>query len=161
MNHRNNVAPLAERADTTGEVVSPDQSPIAEIGRGRQNQVRQAQQDRLARPDSKTSLRPLAHPSTRLLIQLNPAWRVIDDDLQYILQVRRGKSRSKATGWMPRSFCRTRAVLLRCIREHCGLVDDPALERVRALPEWREPGPYGRSSRHHNSFAAKGGRRPG
>ena len=32
----------------------------------------------------------LAHPSDRLLIQLNREWRVIDDDLQYILQRKKG-----------------------------------------------------------------------
>ena len=79
---------------------------------------------------------PLAHPSDRLLIQLNDDWRVVDDDLQYILQRRKGKARSKATGWRGRSFCRTREALLRCIREYCGPVSESALQQVQALPEW-------------------------
>jgi hypothetical protein len=83
-----------------------------------------------------TLARPLAHPSERLLIQLNAGWRVVDDDLQYILQRHKGNARKKATGWSGRSFCRTLEVLLRGIREYCGPVDDDALQKVRALPEW-------------------------
>ena len=78
---------------------------------------------------------PLAHRSNALLIQLNPDWRVVEDDVQYILQYRKGSVRSKATGWLSRSFCRTREALLRCIREYCGSVDLEALQRVSALPD--------------------------
>jgi hypothetical protein len=79
---------------------------------------------------------PLAHPSDRLLIQLNPEWRVVNDDLQYILQRRKGTPRSKATGWRSFSFCRTREALLRCIREFCGAIDESSLVQVWALPSW-------------------------
>jgi hypothetical protein len=78
---------------------------------------------------------PLAHRSKGLLIQLNPDWRIVEDDLQYILQHRRGRARSRATGWLSRSFCRTREALLRCIRENCGSVDRAALQQVSALPD--------------------------
>ena len=99
-------------------------------------QVCQPHEQRLANVYAETSPSPLAHPSDPLLIQLNPQWRVIDDDLQYILQIRKGNSRSKATGWRSRSFCRTREALLRCVREYCGPVTANALRQVRALPEW-------------------------
>jgi len=79
---------------------------------------------------------PLAHRSNGLLIQLNPDSRIIDDDLQYILQCRKGTPRSKATGWKCRSFCRTREALLRCIREYCGSIDEGAWQQVQTLPEW-------------------------
>jgi hypothetical protein len=79
-----------------------------------------------------------AHPSNRLVAQLNESWRVIDDALQWRLQRK------------DRSFCRTREGLLRCIWEGCcppdlGYsprlrayrgVDEGALHRVRTLPEW-------------------------
>jgi hypothetical protein len=77
-----------------------------------------------------------AHTSEGLLIPLGADWRVVDDGLQYILQRRKGRARLRATGWMGRSFCRTREALLRCIREYCGPVDADALQQVRALPEW-------------------------
>jgi hypothetical protein len=92
----------------------------------------------------------LAHPSNRLVAQLNANWRVVDDPLQWILQRRKGTPREKSTGWQGRSFCRTREGLLRCIREYCCLpnqggsrcvheyrgVDGAALQQVHALPEW-------------------------
>lgn len=78
---------------------------------------------------------PFAHRSPGFLIRLNPDWRIVEDDLQYILQHRRGSVRSKATGWLSRSFCRTREVLLRCIREYCGSIDGEALLQVSAMPE--------------------------
>jgi hypothetical protein len=99
-------------------------------------QVRQPQQECLARDDNEPPPSPLAHPSNRLLIELNRQWRIVDDHLQYILQFRKGTPRSKATGWSSRSFCRTRAALLRCIRDYCGLVDKIAVGRIRVLPEW-------------------------
>jgi hypothetical protein len=91
-----------------------------------------------------------AHPSNRLIAQLNATWRVVDDPLQWILQRRKGNSRAKNTGWRARSYCRTKDALLRCIREHCCLPDDgtlgcieeyrgmdgAALQQIRALPEW-------------------------
>jgi hypothetical protein len=101
-----------------------------------QEDVRQPQVARLAWPAPASSRSPFAHPSYRLLIQLNDKWRVVDDDLQYVLQRRKGAARSKATGWKSRSFCRTREALLRCVREYCGSVAGDALHRVRALPEW-------------------------
>jgi hypothetical protein len=92
----------------------------------------------------------LAHPSNRLVAQLNESWRVVDDPLQWMLQRRKGNPRDKNSGWRGRSFCRTREALLRCIREYCCSpdedetrcireyrgVDAAALQQVRAFPEW-------------------------
>jgi hypothetical protein len=90
-----------------------------------------------------------AHPSNRLLAQLNERWRVVDDPLQWRLQKKKGNLRDKNSGWDNRSFCRTKDDLLRCIREHCcspdqgqlrsireyNGVDKVALQQVRALPD--------------------------
>jgi hypothetical protein len=78
-----------------------------------------------------------AHPSNRLIAQLNTNWRVVDDPLQWILQRRKGNPRKKNSGWQDRSFCTTREGLLRCVCETCGEVDDEALAHIRALPEFR------------------------
>jgi hypothetical protein len=59
----------------------------------------------------------------------------VDDQVQWILQRRKGNARKKNSGWRNRSFCTTREVLLRCIREHCGQVDENALSALEALPE--------------------------
>src|SRR5262249_57055606 len=54
-----------------------------------------------------------AHPSNRLVAQLNETWRIVDDPLQWILERRKGNPRSKNSGWENRSFCITRDALLR------------------------------------------------
>jgi hypothetical protein len=108
--------------------------------------------------DQSKSLKPgPAHPSNRLVAQLNETWRVVDDPRQWILQRRKGNPRSKNSGWKNRSFCQTREALLRCIREYCCSPDEGesrciheyrgvssvALQQVRALPErhddWGSP----------------------
>ncbi len=83
-------------------------------------------QDRAERP---------AHPSNRLVAQLNGTWRVVDDPLQWRLQRKKGRPRKKDSGWQDRSFCRTREGLLRCVREYCGDVEPAALAKLSALPE--------------------------
>ena len=77
---------------------------------------------------------PPAHPSNRLLAQLNANWRIVDDPLQWILQRRQGNPRKKNSGWQDRSFCTTREGLSRCIHEYCGEVDPASLARISALP---------------------------
>ena len=77
----------------------------------------------------------LAHPSNRLVAQLNANWRVVDDALQWRVQRRKGNPRTKNPGWLERSFCTTRHGLLRCIREYCEEVEPVALSRITALPE--------------------------
>ena len=78
---------------------------------------------------------PPAHPSNRLITPLNSNWRVVDDPLQWILQRKKGNPRKRNSGWIDRSFCATREVLLRCIREYCGDVDQKAFAQLKALPD--------------------------
>jgi hypothetical protein len=77
---------------------------------------------------------PPAHPSNRLITQLNSNWRVVDDPLQWILQRRKGNPRKRNSGWIDRSFCTTREGLVRCIREYCGEVDQNAFAELRHSP---------------------------
>jgi len=76
-----------------------------------------------------------AHPLNRLITRVNERWRVIDDQLQWMLQWQKGKPRKKSSGWVNRSFCRTREGLLRCIREYCGEVDGQVVATLEALPD--------------------------
>lgn len=63
--------------------------------------------------------------------QLNADWRVTSDDPpQWILE------RRSPSGWRHRSFCRTSAGLLQCVKEYCGPIDPGALTELRALPEY-------------------------
>lgn len=75
------------------------------------------------------------HPAF-MVAQLNDHWRVTDDPIQCILQVRKGRPSAKASGWRGEHFCRQRTSLLRCIREHCGKVDPTSLAVIEALPDW-------------------------
>jgi hypothetical protein len=59
-------------------------------------------------------------------VTLNASLRIVDDPLQWILQWKKGKR------WENRSYCRTRAGMLRYIKEYCG--DVVALP---LLPAWR------------------------
>ena len=76
-----------------------------------------------------------AHPSNRLVAQLNATWRVVADPLQWRLQRKKGNPRTRNSGWRDRSFCTTRDGLLRCVREYCGDVEPAALAKLTTLPE--------------------------
>lgn len=78
----------------------------------------------------------MSKQSTYLVVQLNDRWRVVDETIQWILEVRKGRPSAKATGWRGEHFCRQRTSLLRCIREYCGDVDPKALAVIEALPDW-------------------------
>jgi len=60
-------------------------------------------------------------------IRLNEEWRVAFDPLQWVLEKYQGNK------WRARSFCVTKAALLRCIREYCGAAD---IGEVLNLPDW-------------------------
>jgi hypothetical protein len=66
---------------------------------------------------------------------LNDRWRVTLDPLQWILEVRKGRSDAKSTGWRGRRFCTTRTVLIRDVRELCGPVNPDARAILERLPE--------------------------
>jgi len=94
--------------------------------------------------------KPPAHPSNRLVAQLNERWRVVDDPLQWILQRKKGNPRKKNSGWSNRSCCSTKDALLRCVREYCcspdkgqlrsiqeySGMDKVAVRQLQALPDW-------------------------
>ena len=73
---------------------------------------------------------------TLLVVQLNDRWRVIDEPIQWILQVRKGRPSTRSSGWRGEHFCRQRTSLLRCIREYCGDVDPAAVATIDVLPDW-------------------------
>jgi hypothetical protein len=81
----------------------------------------------LGTPDDPSSPR---RPPQQGAIGPSTAWRIVSDELQWLLQHREGNR------WNNRSYCCTRAGLLRCVGEYCGEVDAEALAQVRALPDW-------------------------
>jgi hypothetical protein len=64
-----------------------------------EKRVRQARVKDGTTSSSSKPVSPPAHPSDRLVAQLNERWRVVDDPLQWILQQRKGNARSKNSGW--------------------------------------------------------------
>jgi hypothetical protein len=75
-----------------------------------------------------------------IIARLNDRWRVIDSCerhlyRQWILQYRTGSEATGQRPWTGKSFCQTRAVLLRCIREKAGEVNAVALAVIEALPD--------------------------
>jgi len=76
-----------------------------------------------------------------VVVRLNKDWRVIccKDDLQWILQRRKGERRGGAR-FDARSYCRTREALIRVCREHAGEIDPVALAILEALPAIHQAG---------------------
>ncbi len=68
-------------------------------------------------------------------ITLNDHWRVVDDPLQWILEVRKGQAGKKSTGYRARSFCASRTGLTQCIRDNCGDLYPGTLARIDLLPD--------------------------
>ena len=81
-----------------------------------------------------SSTQALAHPS--LSLQLNTSWRVTEDLLQWVLQSKKGRPRSKNSGWRSRFFFRTREGLVAHVREYCGKIEPDARKALSAFPEW-------------------------
>jgi hypothetical protein len=76
----------------------------------------------------------------RIIIRLNPRWRVIEcpAGIQWILQRLGSPERPRKDDWRSRSYCRTSEALRRCTREYCGEIDPAAAAILAALPEWIE-----------------------
>jgi len=73
----------------------------------------------------------------RFVARLNLRWRVIECQhrIQWILQYRASAETYPTSSWKGRSFCRTREALVRCCREHAGVIDPSAAAVLAALPE--------------------------
>jgi len=73
----------------------------------------------------------------RVVARLNSRWRVIECRhlIQWILQYRASAETYATSRWVGRTYCGTRKALLRCCREHAGLIDPPAAALLASLPE--------------------------
>jgi hypothetical protein len=119
---------------TTHAIVTSGDEPDQDLHTLLKQWVREPSIVRDTGPVSNERVERPAHPSNRLVAQLNANWRVADDPLQWILQRRKGNPRDKNPGWRDRSFCRAREGLLRCVAQYCGEVDPLALAQLAALP---------------------------
>ena len=71
----------------------------------------------------------------KVVVTLSERWRVVNDQLQWILELRKGRKTGKSTGWQGMRFCQQRTTLTRDIGELCGDVDQAALALIDALPD--------------------------
>ena len=70
------------------------------------------------------------------LLQLNDRWRIAHDGkAQWILQVRKGNPRAKASGYASKKFYLRRTPLIAAIDEYCG---DVAGHKTWILASWPE-----------------------
>ena len=68
---------------------------------------------------------------------LNDRWRVIEcrDGIQWILQRQDAARSLHGAPWRGRSYCRTRAALIRDVGRHAGEISPAAMAILEALPE--------------------------
>ena len=78
--------------------------------------------------------------SKGMVIVLNDQWRVRDDGVQWILEVRKGRKRARASGYVGRLFHVSRTALSASVGKLCGNVSRLGLSEILALPE-RHPAP--------------------
>ena len=83
----------------------------------------------------------LADPSKAFLLSVTAGVRVISDDLQWIVQTRKGNASAKSSGWWSRHFCRSREGLQLVLGRLLGRDGVPAhvAVSISALPEWHQP----------------------
>lgn len=70
-----------------------------------------------------------------ITIQLSDKWRVVDDSMQWILQVRTSKPTKKRSGYVDRSYCHQRAALIVCIRRLVKDADSRAMAIIEHFPD--------------------------
>jgi len=131
---RSDQHPLPTRGTSEATKESRDGRPSGDLTSPK-TAVREGSLGPVTRRDYQVRSERPAHPSNRLVAQLNETWRVVDDPLQWRLQRKKGNPRSKNAGWRDRSFCTTREGLLRCVREYYGSVEPSALAMLTDLPE--------------------------
>jgi hypothetical protein len=79
-----------------------------------------------------------ADRSKALVLHVTARIRIISDDLQWLVQTRRGTASAKSSGWRSRHFCRSRKGLQLALRRMLGREGVPAdvVRLISALPEW-------------------------
>ncbi|MGE0735304.1 MAG: hypothetical protein AB7P50_11180 [Alphaproteobacteria bacterium] len=70
-----------------------------------------------------------------VLSELSARWRIVNEPLQWVLQVRKGRCRARATGWRAIRFHVERTALIASVQRFCGDVRPEAMAVLAALPE--------------------------
>ncbi len=79
-----------------------------------------------------------AHRPEDLCLHVCDGVRIVSDDLQWIIQTKKGKTNAKSSGWKPRGFCRSRVGLRQVLRDLLGKAptEDDIAKLVDAFPEF-------------------------
>jgi hypothetical protein len=79
-----------------------------------------------------------ADPSKAFLLCVTAGVRVVSDDVQWIIQTRKGNVTSKSSGWRSRHFCRSREGLQLVLGRLLGRDGVPAhvAASISTLPAW-------------------------
>jgi hypothetical protein len=89
-------------------------------------------------PEGQTAPADLSKP---FVLHAEARIRIISDDLQWIVQTRKGKADAKSSGWRSCHFCRSRKGLQLALRRMLGRggVSAEVVRLISALPEWHQP----------------------
>lgn len=72
------------------------------------------------------------------ILQLNDRWRLAHDgNLQWVLQLRQGRVRSKASGYVSRRFYTSRGALLAAVNRLCGSISPAAARTLLTITQER------------------------
>ncbi len=82
-----------------------------------------------------------ADPSKAFLLWVRADVRVVSDDLQWIVQTRKGNASAKSSGWRSRHFCRSREGLQLVLGRLLGRdgLSAHVVALIGTLPEWHQP----------------------
>jgi hypothetical protein len=82
-----------------------------------------------------------ADRSKAFLLWVTADVRVVSDDLQWIVQIRKGNMTSKSSGWRSRHFCRSREGLQLVLGRLLGRdgLSAHVVPLIGTLPEWHQP----------------------
>lgn len=85
-----------------------------------------------APPTVSASTREKDDDYCRVVAVLNDNWRVIEckDGIQWIIQ------KASPSEWRSKKYLRDRESLIQRVRSLCGPVNDTAMARLVALPDW-------------------------
>jgi hypothetical protein len=81
-----------------------------------------------------------ADRSEAFLMLVTDTIRIVSDDLQWIVQTRKGRATGKSSGWRSRHFCRTREGLQEVLRRMFGrdAVPERVASAVQVLPAYHD-----------------------
>ena len=126
------IAALKAMGITAPDAILPDRQDV------NPEPVRQRHDDSGRTTTSLELTSAPAHRPEDLCLHVREGVRIVSDDLQWIIQTKKGEANAKSSGWKPRGFCRSRVGLRRVLRNLLGkaATEDEIAKLVDAFPEF-------------------------